>query len=360
VPSSSKRLLIGSTEPYSGKSAALLGIGLRLQAIGMDIAFGKLLGNSINGYGKDPDLGFIVDTLHLPEARYYAPQVSLTEASVADHLTTLSQPSTPPNLQTYLTSKGESLLLLEGPGDLTEGTLLNLSLPQMAMALDSPVLLVTRYDSLGVVDRLLAAQKQLGQSLLGAIINDIPESALECCQQLVKPFLEQQGMPVLALLPQSAIMRSVSVREIVARIGATVLCCDDRLDLLVETLAIGAMNVNSALRYFRQGVNMAVITGGDRTDIQLAALETSTQCLVLTGQLPPSPDILERAIDLEVPILSVDSDTLSTVEQIDELFGQVRLHEPVKVECVRELMANHLDLDRLLNLLDLKLSVSAS
>ena len=67
-------------------------------------------------------------------------------------------------------------------------------------------------------------------------------------------------------------MRSISVRDIVGRLKADVLCCGDRLDLMVETLTIGAMNVNSALRYFRKGINMAVVTGGDRADIQLAAL----------------------------------------------------------------------------------------
>jgi BioD-like phosphotransacetylase family protein len=360
VPSSAKRLLVGSTESYSGKSAAVLGIGLRLKAIGMEIAFGKPIGNSINSQGQDPDLDFIVEILELPESRYYPPIVSLTEATVADHLAAQTASFETPNLQPYIESKGETLLLLEGPGDLTEGTLLNLSLPHIAAAMDAPVVLVTRYDSLGLMDRLLAAKAQLGRHLLGVIINDVPESAFENCQHLVSPFLEQRGIPVLALLPRSPIMRSVSVREIVSRLHATVLCCEDRLDLMVETLTIGAMNVNSALRYFRQGTNMAVVTGGDRTDIQLAALETSTQCLVLTGQMPPSPAILERASDLEVPILSVDSDTLSTVERIDELFGQVRLHEPVKVQCVKELMADHLDLDRLLDLLDLRMPVSAT
>jgi hypothetical protein len=103
---------------------------------------------------------------------------------------------------------------------------------------------------------------------------------------------------------------------------------------------------------------MAVVTGGDRTDIQLAALETSTQCLVLTGQITPAASILERASDLEVPILAVDSDTLSTVERIDELFGHVGIHEPIKVRCIQELIADHFDLDRLLQLLDLRLPVS--
>ncbi len=358
MPSSAKRLVIGSTEAYSGKSAVLLGIGLQLQGAGVDIGFGKPLGNTINGDGKDPDLDFIVETLHLPASRYYPPSVSLTEAMVADRLATLGQAPSHYSLRSYTEHSGETLVLLEGPGNLTEGTLLNLSVADMAADIDAAVLLITRYDSLLVVDRLLAAKAQLGSRLIGVIINDVPPDAIEACNDLARPLLESRGIPVLALLPRSPIMRSITVREIVTRLNAEVLCCKNRLDLMVETLTIGAMNVNSALRYFRKATNMAVVTGGDRTDIQFAALETSTQCLVLTGQIPPTPEILERATDLEVPIVSVDSDTLSTVERIDELFGQVRLHEPIKVRCIQELIAAHFDMDRLLSLLDLGLPVS--
>lgn len=357
MPSSAKRLLVGSTEPYSGKSAAILGIGLQLQGMGLDIAFGKPLGSAFNGDAQDPDLEFIAKTLQLSPNHYYPPVASLDGAMVEHHLT--AGATADYSLRPYLDNQGEALLLLEGPGNLTEGTLINLSLPTLASTLDASVLLVTRYDSMLLVDRLLAAKSQLHDHLVGVIINDVPDEAMAAVAETVKPFLEQQGIPVLALFPRSPIMRSITVGEIVARLHAEVLCAPDRMELMVETLTIGAMNVNSALRYFRKGINMAVVTGGDRTDIQFAALETSTQCLVLTGQIPPIPTILERATDLEIPILAVDSDTLSTVERIDELFGQVRLHQPVKVQCVQELVTAHLDLDRLLDLIDLKLPVSA-
>ncbi|MGB3137357.1 MAG: phosphotransacetylase family protein [Nodosilinea sp.] len=360
MPSLAKRLVIGSTEPYSGKSAVLLGVGLQLQAAGMEIGFGKPMGSSSSSNETDPDLDFIVETMGLPPARFYPPSISLTETAVSGRLALDDQAPPHYSLQSYTEHRGEDLLLLEGPGSMTEGTLLSLSVAHIAEEIDAAVLLVTRYDSLLLVDRLLAAKAQLGVRLIGVVINDIPTDAAGACAELVRPFLESQGIPVLALLPRSPIMRSITVREIVARLNAEVLCSPNRLDLMVETLTIGAMNVNSALRYFRKATNMAVVTGGDRTDIQFAALETSTQCLVLTGQIPPSPEILERASDLEVPIVSVDSDTLSTVERIDELFGQVRLHEPVKVQCIQDLIESHFDTERLLQLLDLKLPVSAT
>jgi BioD-like phosphotransacetylase family protein len=251
-------------------------------------------------------------------------------------------------VQQYLPISQGDLVLLEGPGNLAEGNLFSLSALQVAEALDADVLLVTRYNSLQPVDALLAAKQHLGDRLVGVVVNDIPAKASEMVENLVRPFLEQHGIPVLGTLPKNDLLRSVSVGELVKQLNADVLCRPDRLDLLVESLAIGAMNVNAAVKYFRKRRNMAVVTGGDRVEIQQAALETSTQCLILTGQLPPQPFILSRAEELEIPILSVDLDTLTTVEIVDRTFGQVRLHEPIKVQCIRQLMKEHFDIERLL------------
>ena len=118
---------------------------------------------------------------------------------------------------------------------------------------------------------------------------------LESLRQEVEPALERIGSPVLGIIPRSPLLRSISVADLTRRLDAEVLCCRERLDLMVETLSIGAMNVNAAMEFFRKRRNMAVVTGADRTDIQLAALEASTQCLILTGIGEPLPQLINRA-----------------------------------------------------------------
>ncbi|MDY7020976.1 MAG: DRTGG domain-containing protein, partial [Cyanobacteriota bacterium] len=140
---------------------------------------------------------------------------------------------------------------------------------------------------------------------------------------------------------------------------AQVLCCGDHLNMMVESLTVGAMNVSAAMKYFDRSRNMAVVTGGDRTDIQFAALEKSTHCLILTGQIIPDPMVIARAEDLEVPVLSVDLDTLTTVEIIDQAFGQVRVHEPSKVECITQMIAEHFDLEGLLTRMGVDIPVAS-
>lgn len=357
MPKSPKYLLVGSTEAYSGKSAMILGLAYQLKEQGLDIAYGKPVGTCLSesqADSMDEDVRFFSEILNLPTNRLHSTLLSLDEKTVQARIQGRDRQNYRQLLAEYLQVQNGDLVLLEGPGTLEEGSLFDLSLRQVAETLDAAVLLVARFRSLLLVDGLLAAKRQLGDRLVGVMINDIPATALETVVTVVQPFLEQQAIPVLGLLPRNDLLRSVSVRELVHQLDAEVLCRSDRLDLMVESLTIGAMNVSSALKYFQKAQNMAVVTGGDRTDIQLAALETSTQCLILTGHLPPSPTILSRADDLEIPILSVDLDTLTTVEIIDRAFGQVRLHEPIKVQCVRQLVAEHFDAKQLMTRLGLE------
>jgi len=358
-----KFLLVGSSEAYSGKSAIVLGMAHQFQATGLDIAYGKPVGTCLDHSQAEvveEDLQFMAQTLNLSEQRVLPMLLPLDQATIAQRLVGTDQTNYQQKLQSYAQYATGDLVLLEGAGTLDEGRLFDLSLVQMAQQLDASVVLVSRFHSALIVENLLTAQQQLGNALLGVVINDVPVSQLETVKTQIQPFLEQQGIEVLGILPRNDLLRSVSVAVLVKQLGAEVLCRPDRLDLMVESLKIGAMNVNSALEYFRKGRNMAIVTGGDRTDIQLAAFETSTQCLILTGHIPPSATILSRAEDLEIPILSVDLDTLTTVEIIDRAFGQVRLHEPIKIQSVYQMMQKYFSLDRLLDKLGLTPIATAS
>ncbi|MBF2018827.1 MAG: phosphotransacetylase family protein [Hydrococcus sp. C42_A2020_068] len=351
---SAKYLLIGSIEACSGKTGIILAIARQLQEKGVSIAYGKPIGTCLsdlaaeNKENEEGDIQAIANLLRLSEKQVRSPLLSLDEKTIEQRLQGEDAIDYPQLLKHYIQQLEGDLVFLEGGGTLLEGSIFGLSVKQMAHNADASVLLVSRYTSPLVTDNLLEAKKELGDRLLGVLINDISSDRLEKVQNCVKPFLERRGIAVFGTLPSSSLLRSVSVREIARQLEAQVLCRPDRLDFMVESLTIGAMNVNAALEYFRQGKNKAVVTGSDRTDLQLAALETSTSCLILTGNAPPQPLILSRAEDLEIPILAIDLDTLTTIEIIDRAFGRVRLQEPIKVEYIQKLMAEYFDMERFL------------
>jgi len=44
---------------------------------------------------------------------------------------------------------------------------------------------------------------------------------------------------------------------------------------------------------------------------------------------------------LDVPLIKVEHDTLTTVAVIEKVFGHVRLHEPVKASYAARMVAEH-------------------
>ncbi|MDT9235049.1 MAG: phosphotransacetylase family protein [Limnospira sp. PMC 737.11] len=349
-----KYVLIGSIERSSGKSAVTLGLVPQLRNLGFDIAYGKPLGTDFDDdcdHQVDADCDFIAQTLGLSEVYMRSPILMLDQVTIDKHLYHQDLNYYHQALTNYRHEMAGDLVLLEGPGTLQEGSLFNLSVPRMAEVLDAAVMLVVRCHSHSLLDEVLSAKERLGDRLIAIVLNDVTDQQVAKVETQIKPFLENAGIPVLGILPRNALLRSVTVRELVAQLEAQVVCGHERLDLIVETLSVGAMNVSSAMKYFSQSHNMAVVTGGDRTDIQMAALEQSTHCMILTGQLPPAQIVITRAEELEIPILCVDLDTLTTVESIDRAFGRVRIHDRVKVDCMTQIMAEKFDTTRLLQLL---------
>lgn len=358
MPDLPKSLIIGSTAAYSGKSTLSIAIGSQLQAMGFRVGWGKPLASvDLFGYGldhRDVDLTFVPTTLSL-ESSLQAPNLlSLNSETWLDRQQQTVVTSLDKALHQYWEDIQGDVVLLEGPSTLEEGALFNLSLPEIAMALQAQVLLVMPFNTRGMIDQLVAAQKRLGSALVGVVLNAVDEDHWDLARNTVVPFLEKIGLPVVATLPKLPFLQGIRVSELVRYLSAEVLCAGDHLDLVVESLKIGAMNVNSALRFFGQGSHQAIVTGGDRRDLQIAALETSTHCLILTGQIAPSKDVLTLAKDKEVPVLSVATDTLTTVERIENLFGRLPLNNPDKVSLIRDRLADKVDMDRLLSLLGLE------
>ncbi|NMF60331.1 phosphotransacetylase family protein [Pseudanabaena yagii] len=363
-----KHLLIGSTRAGSGKSATILGLTYHLQAKGYKVGYGKPIGTFTtkelpeSAEHSEADVDFIQKTLNLPSSLLRPTLLNLDRAALQRRLSGEDKADYSTKLEEYKKIIEGDLVLLEAPANTAEGTIFGLSLEQMANNLDAPILLVMRFGSLLVVDHILMAKNRFGDRLLGVVINDIPDDQYETAIEILHPYLEEQGIPVFALMPENRTLRSVSVSELIDQLGATILSCPENIDLskvMVEELKIGAMDVNSAQSYFRKSYNKAVITGSSRIDLQFAALETSTNCLILTGRPYISDDVAHKAMELGVPVLSVSKDTLSTVSIIESCLGQVRLHEGIKVTSICEMMGKHFNFERFLKLMKIKALATA-
>ena len=344
-------LYVTSTETFAGKSALCVGLATRFVKDGFSFGYMKPISRAtrlVAGQQVDEDTQLIKDEFGLTEPLELLQPVALTpqleEAILlgkegGDFLQKVKDAY-------RQLADGRDVMLLEAGTNFREGSVIGLPSPDMADALGARELVVVRHSD-NLVDDILSARYWLGPSMIGVVINVVPRSRIGYVEEIVRPYLEKRSIPVLGILPEERLLQSISVRELVDILAGEMLCCGEAADELVEHLMVGAMSVDSALGYFRRMPHKAVITGGDRPDIQLAALETSTRCLILTGNLRPSPVILERAQSVNVPIILVKHDTLTTIRNIERVFGKTRFHQKKRIQRLNRLLEGRFDFARL-------------
>jgi BioD-like phosphotransacetylase family protein len=354
-----KSIYVTSLERYSGKTAICLALGKRLQADGFKVGYLKPLSLQpwrVSGHIADEDASFVKEVLGLADDAWQLSPVVVTPEFLVQHLNMGGESTLMEQVKAAVdsTGSGKDVLLLEGGASLREGHAVSLPTPDVARELSSHVFVTVKYRSdIRVLDDTLSAKVRLGDLLSGVVINRVPQEASDFVHQLAIPYLEKRGIPVLGALPEKPRLAALTVSELTEVLKAKILTEGSDLEAMVETLTVGAMTAEAALHRFREYTNKAVITGGDRTDIQLAALETSTTCLILTGNLQPSPLIVKQAEDFGVAVLLVRENTMETIEAIERIFGKTRLGQPDKLAEFESILADNMDFDRLYRHLEL-------
>ena len=356
-----KALYVTSLHSFSGKTAVCLALGRRMQKDGFKVGYFRPLSTQawepLPGKVPDEDPEFVHRILGLKEAPHDLVGVVLTPTLLRDTLCHCSDRDLLSEVKSAYerVTAGKDIVLMEGGASLREGCSVGLAPTEMAQSLDTAVLAIIRFrNEMDLMDDCLIAQQRMGDRLLGVLINAVPEHELVFVDQVARSCLEEHGVRVMGALPLQEELQAISVGELAQALDAEFLALPERENVLIEQLVVGAMSVEQALpRMRRVAGSKAVITGGDRADIQLAALETATSCLILTGQLRPQAEILRRAEQMDVPVLLVRMNTMEAVEAIERVFGKTRLGQPEKLAKFEALVDEYLDFERLYKALGL-------
>jgi len=353
-----RTLYVVSTESFSGKSGIILSLGLRFKEQQLRVGYMKPLSTlpvKIEEVLVDEDAYSTWKSLNCNYSLEHVSPIVLSSQFVKDSVRTPKTQRIALIKESFKEiSKQKDIVLVEGAADLRQGRFLEMSVSQVTKLLDAKTLLIAKAQSDFVVDEIMAAKDSLGQSLLGVILNTVPQNFIRSLEELILPIIENEGIKVFGVILEDRVLQAVTVSEIAEHLGGEVLCAQEKIEELVEEFMVGAMSQEHALRYFRRKQNKAVITGGDRPDIQLAALETATKCIILTGNFRPSPIVLARAEGLGVPMILADVDTYSAVDRMEELIGRIDLHEKRKIDQMKKLLDKHVDIKELYKELGLK------
>jgi hypothetical protein len=236
--------------------------------------------------------------------------------------------------------EGCDTMIVEGTRDITTGYIHDVSGPAIAQAIGADMVLVGD-SSPGALDKIAVMKNILEDyniEFKGVILNMTDDPAVEV-------FLREKGIKVIGSIPSIEELKKFRVREIADTLGAEVIVGEENMDRLVEDMMVGAMTPESAIKYMRRVDRKALITGGDRSDIQMAALSTDTSCLILTGGLYPVKTVVSKAYEKGVPILLVRYDTLTAAEMVEHLIARIDPEDKAKINLISETVKNNIDLD---------------
>ncbi len=223
-------------------------------------------------------------------------------------------------------ASGKDVILAESYPNLEIMTSIGFSLPQLTKMLNAKTVFVLSIKERDVVDEVVDKLvlyncyfEYHGAKIDGVIVNNVPIYYSERVEDVIVPEIGRLGFKVYGVIKERSRLTAPTVSDIVEALNAEILENRDKLNNIVEDILVGAMAPTAALRWLRRAVNAAIITGGDRADLIITALETKPSVIILTGGLYPDIGVLVKARETGTPILLVPYDTYTTVEKLREV-----------------------------------------
>ncbi len=305
-------LYVVSVEAAAGKTAICAGLAGNLLNDGKKV--GYLKPQVVEKDGSDSDIVFMKQILGLEDA-VNAPDVI----------------------------KGRDVVLVEASLGPAADDAASKATCGAAKEMKAQAIVVEAYS--GEASKYADVYKGFGESLLGVIINKAPESKLKQVKEDAAAQFGTAGINVLGVIPENRLLLAITVGELAESIQGKILNNAEKSAELVENYMLGAMVVDSGLDYFGRKDNKAAIVRQDRPDMQLAALETSTQCLVLTGSSePPIYNVLQKAEARGIPIIATETGAKEIVAGLEDVITGARLNQEKKLSRLADVVKQNLDI----------------
>lgn len=297
----------------SGRTSVASALLVTAQAAGKKAAYYKPTSPQAEA---DPDVAYVSQLITEGPA-VPAPQTSPPEAQVQEAVAALESQA--------------DVVIVEGPDSASP------------LTINSNVVFV--FGPAGVPG-ISGATGAAGDNLAAIIVNAVP---IHRRDQLAHE-IGRQSVPV-AVIPESRGMLSVTVEQLAEHIGGQWVLDPVNTDAPVERVMIGGNILDEGPTYFGRYANQAVITRVERPDIQMACMGGGTRCLVLTGPGEPTEYIKAEALQREVPLIQVRTNTHDTAESLSGLLDKADARTAVKAAHFAELLERWMGADSVNSLL---------
>lgn len=331
-----KRILVSSVCERAGKSGIALALALILKMRNYKVGYFKTFDTETYDVDLAKDLGF--------ESGYGV----ILDKPYVNFLIS----EEPYKLKRTIMSKFEEIsadkdvVIIEGAHTFIRGQASEISDLEISKLLDAEVLAVAKYYSDSVIDDIILAKRHFGERMKKVIINQISGYKRSYISSLVEKVFLKHDIELIGAIPTDPMLMGVFVSEIAKATNSEYLVRVEK-DEIVEQVLVGAMKPESALTYMRSARNFALITGGDRSDLMLLAIESGAKCIIATGNLEPPAMVVSMAKKAGVPLLLSKYDTATTLELIQRTFGRVGIRKE-KIDRMKQLVEENVDLEKIL------------
>jgi BioD-like phosphotransacetylase family protein len=248
------------------------------------------------------------------------------------------------------TSVGRDLLIVESGKSISYGTSVHLDALSLAKYLNGKVLFVISGDDDTILDDIMFVKRSVdmkGVQVAGIIVNKVHN--VDDFKETYLPEIKQTGLEVLGVLPYQSELTYFSLRYLADRLFAKVLTAEANLSRRVKNIFIGAMSGNVAVQkpLFKKEDKL-IITGGDRSDMILAALNHNATGIILTNNILPPSNIISKAEESGTPMLLVTPDTFQVARQIDRMEPLLTKEATDKVDLLKNMVKANVNIDALL------------
>lgn len=242
--------------------------------------------------------------------------------------------------------KGKPFFFAECGRDLSYGASVHLDALTVARELDAQLIVVASGDDDTILDDLIFLKKRIHAGEVrskGIIINKVANVADFCDTRL--PQIKRHGIDILGIIPHCVELSCFSVGYLADRLFAKILTGEENLGRIVKGIFIGSISSAAAREnpLFKEE-GKVVITSGDRGDMIEAALSGKTAAILLTNNILPSPDLIEKAATTGIPLLVVSADAFEIVKQIEGMEALLTGADAEKIARIEQLVRTHVDL----------------
>ena len=351
-----KNIYLCSLQERAGKSFLSIGFIQKLRKEGKKFAYFKPIGCPKGAFSlkSDKDIDFILRTVYKDKDPYdMVCPISIPDGYYIDLIDANKKVEYLDKIKSAYDriSKDVDYVIIEGAPSVRKFVRVGLDDVSIAKALGiNDLIYVSSESSDKCIDNIFFTKNYFGfreVNLTGIIFNKIDFEYIPRIKELQKEHIEKYGIPVLGIIERSIQLFSPRVMEVLEAIGGELIneAASEGMNNIVETIIIGAMNAQAALKYLRQVKKAAVITGGDRADLAVTALNEDVSVLILTGFIQPDVKVVTLANEKNIPIILSPSDTYTTMRNLERLKPGIQEDE---IQAVLDLMESQIDWDYLL------------